>query len=244
MSALASRAPRVPLARAGGAGGPGGLLLLATQVAVLPFQIVGLGFSLIARTAQEVQRLGERAAGAGWSEARSAAPPPAAAAPSPAFPAPNASAAAAPAVGAAADAAPPKTREEKEMSDKNLSGTDLKIVEYSIVSVSPDIEDDNERILQGLRTVATSEDMNESDFSAWMIARFMDKHGDRLGHKDKQYIRVCYSVQCRLSMPEVNYQKKQADALTKISKTLKQRLPMLDDDHDGGDDNDRPAKER
>ena len=132
--------------------------------------------------------------------------------------------------------------------DTDLSGKDLKIVEYTIVTVNPNIQDDNERILQGTRTIATSDDMNDTDFTAWVIALFIQKHPDRVRHQDKQYLRVCYCVQCRMTMPEVNYQKKQADALDRINATLERKLCGCQGNcsHDGGgyDGDDLPAKTR
>lgn len=123
--------------------------------------------------------------------------------------------------------------------DKDLSGTDLKVVEYSIVSVSPNIQHDELRLIYS-DTITTTEDMNDADFATWVIAMYIQKHPDRIRHDQKQYLRVCYCVQCRFSIPEVNYQKKQADALDRINLTLERRLPR-DTDEDG--DN-LPAKTR
>lgn len=108
--------------------------------------------------------------------------------------------------------------------DKDLSGTDLKIIEYTIVSVDPDIEDDNLRILQPMRTVATTEDMNENGFIAWVIAMyFQQPEHRRLGEGEnwKQYLRVCYCVQCRMPIPTVDCCQEQANALRDINRTLK-----------------------
>jgi hypothetical protein len=109
--------------------------------------------------------------------------------------------------------------------DKDLSGTDLKIIEYTIVSVDPDIQDDDLRVLQPMRTVATTEDMNENGFIAWVIAiYFQQPEHRRLGEGEnwKQYLRVCYCVQCRMPIPgETDCCQQQANALRDINRTLK-----------------------
>jgi len=108
--------------------------------------------------------------------------------------------------------------------DKDLSGTDLKIIEYTIVSVDPNIEDDNRRILQPMTTVATTEDLNENGFIAWVIALyFQQPEHRRLGEGEnwKQYLRVCYCVQCRMPIPTVDCCQEQANALRDINRTLR-----------------------
>jgi hypothetical protein len=229
-----------------------GLLQLTAEMMLLPLRLFGVGVGLLARTAQGAQRLDANAPGSGRGWGGQVAPPWTAPPPVVAyFPPPTVSttnAVTADAAGAVVDAAEPKKQEEKDMScDKDLSGKDLKIVEYSIITVNPDIQNDDERILQGTKTIATSDDMNDTDFTAWVIALFIQRHPDRVRHQDKQYLRVCYSVQCRLTMPEVNYQKKQADALDRINATLERKLCGCHSHehciHDG-DDGDLPAKTR
>lgn len=115
--------------------------------------------------------------------------------------------------------------------DKDLSGTDLKVVEYSIVSVSPNLQNDSERLLYGPAVITTTEDMTEGDFNGWVIALYLQAKTDgaerdvyirrpKVAHNEKQYLRVCYCVQCRMALPDVNYEKKQADALDRINRTL------------------------
>lgn len=227
-----------------------GLFHFATEMMLLPVRLFGMSVGLLARTAQEVQRLGAEAPG-GAGRGSAVVPPWPVPAPfvegAPEFVAETANAVAAESAGAVVDLAEPTNQEEKDMScDTDLSGKDLKIVEYTIVSVNPNIQDDNERILQGTRTIATSDDMNDTDFTAWVIALFIQKHPDRVRHQDKQYLRVCYCVQCRMTMPEVNYQKKQADALDRINATLERKLCGCQGscNHGGVDDDDLPAKTR
>lgn len=111
--------------------------------------------------------------------------------------------------------------------DKDLSGTDLKVVEYSIVSVDPDIEDDDRRLLYGPALITTTEDMTEADFAAWVIALYIQRPRPEIlhrmvEHEEKQYLRVCFYVQCRMTIPDVNYEKQQAKQLRNINLTLKE----------------------
>jgi hypothetical protein len=138
--------------------------------------------------------------------------------------------------GAAAGCSETYTKEDKDMScncDQSLSGCELKIVQYSIVSVSPYIQD-AERIIIPMNTIATSDDMTGEDFTALVIARNMRDDPDRFRRYDMQYIRVCYFVLCRLSMPCADYERQQAEALRDINRTLR--------DHKLGDG--RPYDER
>jgi hypothetical protein len=212
-------------------------LLLAGEMFRLPFRMLGLGVQLMTRTGQEVQRLVEGGTGGRTSGDHL----PATFAPTAGFAAPRPAPAYAPpisqpnldagtdraAVPASAVPNPAETtnREEKVMScDKDLSGTDLKIIEYTIVSVDPNIEDDNLRILQPMTTVATTEDLNENGFIAWVIAiYFQQPEHRRLGEGEnwKQYLRVCYCVQCRMPIPTVDCCQEQANALRDINRTLR-----------------------
>jgi hypothetical protein len=181
-----------------------------------------------------------------WS--RQAAPPP------PAWPAPastppnppqNSGTGNGGAAGAVPNRAETKQREEKDMAcDTDLSGTDLKIIEYTIVSVDPDIQYDEERILQPTRTIATTEDMNENGFIAWVIAMYFqqpDHRRLREGENWKQYLRVCYCVKCRMGIPETDCCQEQANALRDINRTL-QRIGLRENDQGSGDN--LPAKTR
>jgi hypothetical protein len=151
-------------------------------------------------------------------------------APPPPIPSTGTGSAASPA-SAVPNLAETKKREEKDMAcDTDLRGTDLKIIEYTIVSVDPNIEDDDLRILQPMRTVATTQDMTENGFTAWVIALFFQRPEDRrraevrLGTQDeswKQFIRVCYCVQCRMPIPKTDCCQEQANALRDINRTLR-----------------------
>lgn len=143
--------------------------------------------------------------------------------------------------------------------EADLSGTDLKIIQYSIVTVDPylkdcDYDDDepcedeeegrghhpyqSPRVLFGPSTISTTQDMTEADFTAWVIAlNFGNPTARKVGRCEKQYLRVCYSVQCRLPMPDANYKKRQVEILEEISRCL---CRDRDEGHRGG----LPAKER
>lgn len=218
-----------------GSSGLGPWLDLAGEVLRLPFRMLGLGLQLFASTGEGVQRL----VAGGTGDRTSAAGRPAGLAPTsgyePPRPAPvwasplpppipgTGTGSVASSAGAVANLAETTNREEKDMScDKDLSGTDLKIVEYTIVTVDPDIEDDDLRIIQPMQTVATTEDMNENGFIAWVVALYFQKPDHRpLTPKEKQYLRVCYCVECRMPIPEVDCCQEQANALRDINRTLK-----------------------
>lgn len=107
----------------------------------------------------------------------------------------------------------------------DLSGCDvLKVVQYAIVSVNPYIEN-WDRIIVPSITVAITDDMTESDFTTFAIAhteRYYRERGEPnpLRGRVDEYIRICYSVFCRLNMPCANYEKQQAEMLAAINRTL------------------------
>lgn len=129
---------------------------------------------------------------------------------------------------AAGEELPTTSKEDRKMScncDQDLSGCELKVVQYTIVCVDPYISD-SRRILSGPNTIATSDDMTDADFTAYVIALFLQEDPPPdVPHCDKQYLRVCYCVQCRLTMPCPDYEKQQVDALRQIARELG------DDDH-------------
>jgi hypothetical protein len=117
--------------------------------------------------------------------------------------------------------------------DQDLSGCDLKIVQYSIVSVDPYLKD-SRRILVGPETIATSDDMSESDFTAFVLSNYMSDH--RIPPRERQYIRVCFTVQCRLTMPCTDYDKDQVKALHEINWTLRRDKGLPGGERDDNDD--------
>jgi hypothetical protein len=105
----------------------------------------------------------------------------------------------------------------------DLSGCDvLKVISYSIVSVDPYIKD-VERVVVTGQTVATTDDLTEADFTAWAIAKSQREYPEKFKCRIPKYLRVCYSVNCRLNMPCTDYQKEQVDALRAINRSIRGR---------------------
>lgn len=207
------------------------------QLLMLPFKAMSFGLGLMTETAR---RLGELAtpAGLAWaSQPQNAAPAAAPPGLPPASPASNPTPTTAPAGAASSPAAvaysaPTPLKEERNMStcgcSNDLSGCDvLKVVQYAVVSVNPYIEN-WERIIVPSITVAITDDMTESDFTTFAIAhteRYYRERGERnpLDGRIDEYLRVCFSVFCRLNMPCANYEKQQAEVLAAINRTLKEK---------------------
>jgi len=128
--------------------------------------------------------------------------------------------------------------------DTDLSGTDLKIVEYTIVSVDPNIQRDADYIIEETQTIATTEDMNENGFIAWVIALYFQKPDHKkLTPSQKQYLRVCYCVQCRMPVPDEDCCKTQNQRLLDINRTLEALVATQIKQGDGERGN-LPAKTR
>ncbi len=120
--------------------------------------------------------------------------------------------------------------------DQDLSGCELKVVQYTIVSVDPYMQD-CDRILAGPMTIATADDMSDADFTAYVIALYLQEDPPpKIPHCDKQYLRICFCVQCRLTMPCPDYEKQQVDALRQIARKIQGKglLSDKDDDQGGG----------
>ena len=108
--------------------------------------------------------------------------------------------------------------------DQDMSGCDLKIVQYSIVSVDPYIDYDEDRIVlrdHPVLTIATQDDMTDADFTAYAIALAQRRYPGELDRYRAQYLRVCFKVICRFTMPCADYEKDQAEALRAINRTLR-----------------------
>ena len=116
-----------------------------------------------------------------------------------------------------------RPKEERSMAcDTNLSGDDLKIVEYSIVNINPDIKD-AQRILFGPATIAFTDDMTGEEFAAWVIALFVQDYPNKVRHDDKKYLRVCYCVHCRFKIEQAETEKEQVEVLKEIRDELARR---------------------
>ncbi len=119
------------------------------------------------------------------------------------------------------------------MDDRNLSGDDLKVVEYSILSVKPEMKDEK-RIYTGPKLVSFSDDMTPEDFVTWVVAMYVQKHPEKVHHKDKKYLRVCWRVLCRFAIDDPDYEANQAKSLQEISDTLKRRVVHVQQVDDEG----------
>jgi hypothetical protein len=233
---------------AAGAAGAGGWLRLAGEAWRLPFRIFGLGLELLGRTGQESRRaFGGGVADAvsqGYDPSATAAQPlwatavPLAPPPNPGLN-PNVlqgTPAAAPASGAAGggpagNIAGNPDRKEKPMATCCDDGgpSELKIIDYSILNVDPYLGDCDEeeegvspRVLYS-GTVTTTQDMSDEAFTAMVIAMYFQQPPEKrrkIPHCDKQYLRVCQYVQCRVPIPRANYQRKQVEVLEQISRRL------------------------
>ena len=126
------------------------------------------------------------------------------------------------------------------MSDKNLSGEDLKLVRYKILFIKRDYEwafKEQEELVY--------DDMTEAAFTAWKIGEFIqhlgrdkyefpekwEKSAELRRHKvgnflrglpedDKKYLRVYFEVLERYRREPLRYQEEQLDILRGISDTL------------------------
>lgn len=136
--------------------------------------------------------------------------------------------------GVAARSSETQPKEGKAMSccDQNLSGCDLKVVQYSIVSVDPYIDNDHERIVlprHPVLTLATQDDMTDADFTAYAIALAQRRFPRQMDLYRAEYLRVCFTVLCRFTLPCVDYEREQAEALRAINRTLERKSGLPED---------------
>ncbi|HYL05417.1 MAG TPA: hypothetical protein VE075_05225, partial [Thermoanaerobaculia bacterium] len=123
--------------------------------------------------------------------------------------------------GPAVNFADTQNRKETPMScsacdPSATTSSELKIIQYSIVNVDPyiedcDLDDDGEGPAAGRviysGTLSTTQDLSDADLTAWVIAMYFQRPDHkRLRHCEKQYLRVCSFVECRVPMPRPNYQ--------------------------------------
>lgn len=249
MSAWGERGSQAP-GPAGGAGWgpvgePGGswaegLLRLGLEAMQLPLRVMALGLGALTQVAQAASRLPGAGAAPSWDPPPL---PPSGPAPPPAYPSfqPTGAASGGAAEirsiggavrgGAACRSSENKSKEDRAMacscSDQSLSGCDLKVVQYSIVTVGPYVPDIERIIIDG-KSVATSEDMTDTDFTAFVLAREMRENPAKFAGVEARYLRVCYFVLCRLALTCEQYEKDTAQAeraqvlmLERINQTLK-----------------------
>ncbi len=137
---------------------------------------------------------------------------------------------------------PTKQEETKmgDIDDKDLSGDDLKLVRYKILFIKRDHEHAFPE-----REDLVSADIDESGFTAWKIAEFIQRldetpvpekwrgkayppgaaggHIHRLPEDDKQYLRVFYQVLDRFAREEATYEADQIRVLEQIRDELARR---------------------
>jgi hypothetical protein len=196
-------------------------LRLAGRLFELPFRMASYGLGLMAGTLEEMGKLFQTdpatPPGEPPAETRQpirwAQPPPEPARPAAVGRTPPAPLRAAETV---------TERKENPMAyegrDTDLSGDDLKVVEYSIVTVQSNMDDDK-RVVQKMKTIAVSDDMRPEDFATWVVAKFIQsKKGKDYPHEKKKYLRVCYRVLCRMAFEKDD----EVDVLRDIQKTLKE----------------------
>ena len=104
------------------------------------------------------------------------------------------------------------------MSDENLSGDDVKLVRYQIVS----IERDRERILENDDELVT-DDLTGETFAAWVIARHFQGEHRPMIEKRKKYLRVCFRVLCRWPRQALRFESRQLGGLEGIERAIRAR---------------------
>ena len=102
------------------------------------------------------------------------------------------------------------------MSDTNLSGDQVKLVRYTIVSV----DRDRERKLEEGEILVT-DDLTPDGFASWRIAAYFQRPDhEPIPHEEKKFLRVCYRVLCRWHRESLHYQERQLDELRGIREAI------------------------
>lgn len=108
------------------------------------------------------------------------------------------------------------------MSDNNpngdLSGQDVKLVHYQIVST----ERDRERILENRYELVT-DDLSDEAFATWVVAHYFQGPHRPLEEKRKKYLRVCHHVLCRWPREALWFESRQLDELEQIARAIRER---------------------
>lgn len=115
-------------------------------------------------------------------------------------------------------------------SDRGLGGRCcVKVVQYTVLSARSGV-DDNDRIIVGPTTIAFSDDLDESSFTAWVISENGTEIERKVAPRDRKYLRVAYQVFARFAEEEPNYSQEQVAALWDIAR----RLPPPEEKSGGG----------
>jgi len=146
------------------------------------------------------------------------------------------------AIGDRTQTTPKEETKMGDIDDKDLSGDDLKLVRYKVLFVKRDHEHAFPE-----REDLVSADIDESGFTAWKIAEFIQRLDEtpvpdkwrikgyppdgtgkqihRLPEDDKQYLRIFYQVLDRFPREEANYEASQIKVLEQIRDELARRPP-------------------
>ena len=112
--------------------------------------------------------------------------------------------------GVVEDDADTKTKENRKMADNSLSNDQVKVVQYSILTIKAD----DEALLKETgatwpQTKVFTDNMTGEDFTAWVIAEFVSKHSEDL-KKDPdiaKYLRVSYDVVSTYAAEDPHYER-------------------------------------
>jgi hypothetical protein len=131
-------------------------------------------------------------------------------------------------------------KEDRKMSDQDLSGTGLKYVSYSILFTKPDLE----ATLEQQQEVLVNYSTNGESFSALRITEFFERNAEgqvrrpnvwrennypsnavddfhwRIPEDDRRYVTFIYQVDRRLEKGDPNYPKEQVRVLKQIRDRL------------------------
>jgi hypothetical protein len=112
--------------------------------------------------------------------------------------------------------------EERKMADYSLSNDQVKVVQYTILSVKPDEEHALKLFDTGTRTRVFTDNMTGEDFTGMVIAEYFEEAGhETIPDEDRKYLRVSYTVLSTFAPYDANYERKQVDVLKQIAIELK-----------------------
>ena len=111
------------------------------------------------------------------------------------------------------------------MADTNLNDDMAKLVEYSIVSLDRDRNDEKKLLLRD--QIVVSENMTGDSFATWMIAKFVQDEGLNFPHGEKKHLRVFYNVLSRWPQPDLEYEETQLKVLRGIQAAIQNLQPLV-----------------
>lgn len=132
--------------------------------------------------------------------------------------------------GVVEDDADTKTKENRKMADNSLSNDQVKVVQYSILTIRAD----HEHVLAGStwpQTKVFADNMTGEDFTAWVIAEFVSKHSEDL-KKDPdiaKYLRVSYDVVSTYAAEDPHYERALVNAAQEQVVASKKQTKALTD---------------